>query len=281
MSVVDADAAPLQRATGGFAIQARKAGERSSLVRLRQSGCCRVLVPRVRTPGVEAVLVNVSGGLAGGDRIVGGILCRAGAHLIVTTQASERIYGARAADRPTRIVTRCRIEAGARLDWLPHETIFYDGGVVARDLIVDMPSAATFLASECRVFGRVASGETVQRLVCRDRLAIRRDGIPALMENFRADGPFGALLSRRAVASGAGVMHTITMAAPDVARWLEEARACIAGAGPAVAGAASAWNDVLVVRLLGNEAMNVRQLARRITALLRGGYPAPVTWRLQ
>jgi urease accessory protein len=50
----------------------------------------------------EAVLINTSGGIAGGDRLDTAVTALAGAHITLTPRAAERIYrsGPAVAHRP-------------------------------------------------------------------------------------------------------------------------------------------------------------------------------------
>ncbi|WP_157132896.1 urease accessory protein UreD [Komagataeibacter oboediens] len=42
----------------------------------------------------------------------------------MTSQAAERIYRAHPDDAPAEIAVSCHVAANARLEWLPHGTIF-------------------------------------------------------------------------------------------------------------------------------------------------------------
>ena len=65
----------------------------TTLARLYQRVFCRVLFPA--GPGdPEAVVVTISGGLAGGDRIALDLSAGAGASACVSTQSMEKIYRA-------------------------------------------------------------------------------------------------------------------------------------------------------------------------------------------
>ncbi|HBC09391.1 MAG TPA: urease accessory protein, partial [Rhodospirillaceae bacterium] len=76
---------------------------------------------------VEAVLLNTAGGLTGGDVYGTEALAGPDAFLTLTSQACERVYRA-TGDQPARVETRLSADAGARLHWLPQETILFDGG---------------------------------------------------------------------------------------------------------------------------------------------------------
>src|SRR5262249_6377014 len=65
----------------------------------------------------EAVIINCSGGIAGGDRLEIEVIAQSGSSAAVTTQAAEKVY--RALDNPAEIATRLQVHASAKLAWLP------------------------------------------------------------------------------------------------------------------------------------------------------------------
>ena len=77
------------RALGSAYVSAKRRGEQSVIDRFRCQGASKVLFPR-RGHGLEAIVLNTSGGLTGGDRF--SFECRVGdgALLTVTSQAAER-----------------------------------------------------------------------------------------------------------------------------------------------------------------------------------------------
>ncbi len=84
---------------------------------------------RVRFPGAcagapEAVLVNTAGGIAGGDRFAVDLDLEAGARLVVTTAAAEKVYRSLGPDAAFDLTAR--VGDGAELMWLPQETILFD-----------------------------------------------------------------------------------------------------------------------------------------------------------
>ena len=77
-------------------------------------------------PGVcHHVLVHPPGGVAGGDELLVQVRVEAGAHALVTTAGATRFY--RSDDAPAAQRALLHVQAGARLEWLPLETIAYRG----------------------------------------------------------------------------------------------------------------------------------------------------------
>jgi urease accessory protein len=221
---------------------------------LRQSGALKVLFPRVAGGRCQAVLINTAGGVTGGDTFGTDANAGSGAHLSLTTQAAERAYRAQPFET-ARLRTRLTLSAGARLDWLPQETILFDGCSVERSLTVDMADAARLLLVEPLVFGRTARGETLDDARFRDRIEIRRNGEPVFLDAMTFSGDVGAHLARRHVAAGAGAMASLILVAPDADLRLDRVRRML----PETAGASLVRDGVLFARILAQDGFVLRQ----------------------
>ena len=260
-----------QPATGASTIRARFSAIEGAtrIADLYEQGALRLRMPRPHGR-TEAILLNTGGGIAGGDVLDIAIDLDAGARLVATTQAAEKIY--RAHDRPATIATRLGLADGARLDWLPQETILFDRARLRRTLDVDMAASATLTALETVVFGRQARGETVVAGLFRDRWRIRRGGRLVLAEDIALDGPIAALLARPAIGGGARAIATLVHIAPDATDRLDAVRRALHDGG-AEAGA-SAWNGLLVARFASPDAGSVRRaVAAAASALIPAALP--------
>jgi urease accessory protein len=71
------------------------------------------------------VIVHPPGGLVGGDRLDIGVRVGPGAHGLLSTPGATRFYASDEAFAGQHV--RLQLEAGARLEWLPLETIAYPG----------------------------------------------------------------------------------------------------------------------------------------------------------
>lgn len=271
--------ASLQRARGQFGLEVRQRGQVTRMADLEQAGCCRLLFPRIVGGGVEAATVNISGGIAAGDSIEGWLICREGSDLLLTSQAAERVYRARPDDAPANMTITCQIEPEARLEWLPHGTIFFDGSSFYRHMQVEMAGSAEFLFLESRIFGRKGSGEVLSGLNVVDRLSIKRDGKLLLEDALRLESQSVAtVLGQAAVSSGQCSVATLVLVSPHAMRLLGDVRAHLQL--PDYAGfAVSAWNGMLVVRGLAESGWLLGKALRGLLAVLRAGRPMPSTWR--
>ena len=126
-------------------------------------------------PGVcQAVIVHPPGGIAGGDTLSFTIDVGADAHAQLTTPSATKWY--RSSGLLACQFLDARVARGAVLEWLPQETIVFDGVDARLALDLDLTADARALAWEIVVLGRMASGETFRDGRLRQRLRVRRDG---------------------------------------------------------------------------------------------------------
>ncbi len=241
------------------------------LDRLHQSGAMKVLFPR--GPRLEAVLVNTSGGLTGGDRIEVRADAGTGSAMTLTTQAAERVY--RSAGGCARVRTRLSAEAGATLFWLPQETILFDGCALHRSLTVELAPTARLLLVEPLIFGRAAMGEKLHRIEFRDEIVISRDGAPLYTDRLRLGGSAADLLARPAIAGGCGAAVSLIFVAPDAEAHLAPVRAAL----PDTGGASLLGPDVLAVRAVARDGFELRRHLLPILDRLSHN-TLPRAWRL-
>ena len=173
--------------------------------------------------GKQAVLVNTAGGVTGGDDFRMSATAGPGTKLTLTTQAAERAYRARAGETG-RIDNRLTLADGARLHWLPQDTILFEGSALRRRMRVDMAPSARLLLVEPVIFGRMAMDEALRDASFHDRIEIRRDGDPVYLDAMRLGGDVQAHLSRPFVAGGARAMASLVLAAPDAEAMLPRVR---------------------------------------------------------
>jgi urease accessory protein len=276
--VYDAVVRPgLQRARGALAIAWKQREARTVLARLRQEGCLKARFPRPLCEGVaEAVLLNVSGGIAAGDVLSARMEAQAGTFVTVAAQAAERLYRALQGSDPAQVRNRVSVASGARLEWLPQETILFDGCALDRALDVEMAEDATVLCVESLVFGRAAMGEQVERASVRDVIRLRRGSRLVLHDAVRLHGDARRVLDRPAAGGGARAVATIVYAALDAGSRLDPLRAALAAA-PAQYGA-STWDGMLVARIVAKDGACLRAATVAGLAALRGARPLPRVW---
>jgi urease accessory protein len=219
-------------------------------------------------------VLHPPGGIVGGDRLHVSVDVEAGAHALLTTPAATKAY--RAAGRPASLSNDLRVAAGGVLEWLPQETILYDGSDIALSTRVDLQPGAAFLGLDLLCFGLPARHEVgdggYANGRCKQAFEIWRAGAPLAIERGRFDGDAPVHGSAWGLA-GAPVMGTLlavgaeaTDAEPLLAALRERTEALPAGD----LGAATVLNGgVIACRYVGPSVERAGTFLRGAWALTR------------
>ncbi len=271
------DTPPLfQRTTGALRLAfAARDGVTSPRV-LFQEAALKVRLPKVRNTPPEAVMINTAGGLTGGDSISVAVDMDAGASAVVTGQACEKIY--KSSGGEARIASTLTLAPGAALSWLVQPTILFDRGRMRRTMQVEMAGDATLLALEAIVFGRTAMDESVRTGFVSDTWRIRRQGKLVYADTFRIDEDAAEAVANPAVLAGNRAMASLVYVAPD-AEARRDAMREIVGEAVGAAGAVSAWNGIMVTRLVAADGYALTQNLVNVLTRFRGG-PLPRVWMI-
>ncbi len=264
-----------QRARGELRLSFKRRDAATALDGLRQEGCLKARFPRTEHGAwMGAIMLNSSGGVAGGDVLDTVVAAGPGTQATVASQAAERFYRALPGTAPAQVSTALHVAPGAALEWLPQESILFDRCALRRRLTVDLAGDASFLGVEQLVFGRTAMGEAVHDAWLRDLIQLRRDGRLLLHDAIRFDGPVQSLLERRATGDGARGIATLIHAAPGAETKLDALRLALAeyDAG------ASAWEGMLVARIAARDGACLNAAVVAGLAALRAGRPLPRVW---
>ncbi|HEY1454327.1 MAG TPA: urease accessory protein UreD [Roseiarcus sp.] len=248
-----------------------RVGERTEAERLFETGGLRWRFPRSSNP-CEAAIVNTGGGVAGGDSYRVSLELGEGAEVEAATPSAERIY--RSDGAAAAFTTRLSLAPGARLYWLPQETLMFERAAFERRLEVEMSAEASLVIAETLVFGRLAMGESQIDADLRDSWRVRRDGRLVFADETRL-AHAGVALERRAVGAGARALATIVAAAPNIEARLPDLRAAIEADGGVEAGA-SAFDGLIVARLISASPSRLR--AAVIAAIVALGGRKPRLW---
>jgi urease accessory protein len=262
-----------QRAVGRIAVLVEASRGGSRLARVHESGASRLRLPK-SPHGLDGVMLNVAGGIACGDRMSVEAEVGASAALTLSTPGAERVY--RSDGASALVENRLVVGDGGRLGWLPQETILFDRARLERRMEADVAETGRLTICEPIVFGRRARGETVRSGLLSDRWRVRRGGRLAFAETLRLSGGIDGLLARKAVARGAAALATVLHVAPDAEALLDPLRGALERHVEVEAGA-SAWNGLLVLRMLSPSAERLREALRAALPVLIGR-PLPRVW---
>jgi urease accessory protein len=267
-----ADPRARQRADAEARASFMRVGERTEPDRLFETGGLRWRFPRSSSP-CEVAIVNTGGGVAGGDSYRLGLTLSEHAEVEATTPSAERIY--RTDGAPARIAMRLVLAPRARLFWLPQETLMFEGARLERKLEADMAAGAALVIAESLVFGRLAMGESRIDASLRDSWRVRRDGELVFADETRLEHA-GAALDRRGVGAGARALATLVAAAPNIEARLPDLRAALDATSDGVEAGASAFDGLIVARLLSASPSRLR--AALIASIVALGGRKPRLW---
>ncbi len=259
------------RAHGVLRLGAKRRGPASVVASLRQEGSLKALFPKCAGDALEAVFLNTAGGLTGGDVMDIAMTAGDGTQIIASSQAAERAYRAQPG-QVARAQVDLHVADGARLHWLPQETILFDGAALRRRLHVNLTGNARALIVEPLIFGRAAMGETLGVLHFTDQWRVRRDGKLIFADALRITDDAISKMECRAIAGGAGALATVLLAAPEAGVFAEMPL-------PDDAGLSLIADDLLLIRILADDGFALRKVLIPVIEALSQA-PMPRVWRL-
>ena len=211
----------------------------------------------------HAVIVHPPGGIVAGDSLAVDLRVDSRAHVLATTPGAQKWYrstGARAS-----AITRLHIADHANLEWMPQETIAFNGTRAEQSLEISLAPNARFFAWEMLCLGRTTRGERFTTGEFRQSIRLVREGsgAPLWRESMRLIGNdplMGSMLGFR----GMPVTATAWIALPEdesgtaTAAVLATVRDALGD--PPMAAASSPQPGLVVVKALGEAPEAVRNL---------------------
>lgn len=212
-------------------------------------------------------VLHPPGGVVGGDALHIDLALHTGAQALVTTPAATKFY--RSGERDAEQTLRAHVAAAATLEWLPQETIVFDGAWARNSTRVELARDARFIGWEVVCLGRPATRETFMRGAWRQRFEVWRDGTPLFIDRSNVLGD-AALLKQAWGWAGYSVSGVLVCATADVSRELVQTvrESCAAVQRDGVF-AATQLQDVLLCRYLGHHAQYARACLQRAWEIVR------------
>jgi urease accessory protein len=235
--------------------------QKTVLAERRHRGPLAVQRPFYPDDGVcHVYLLHPPGGMVAGDRLEIEAMLAEGAEALLTTPASGKCYRseARIAEQSVRLTAGDR----AALEWLPQETIVYNGAKLRSRMRIDLEATARFIGWDMLAFGRPSAGEVFS------------DGfVEAEWRLFKAGRPLHTervLLDAAAVQANWGLQGRSScgtlFAAPASRSTLDIVRELI---GEAPGRGATLIDEVLVCRAIDARADRLRGFFQSVWAALR------------
>ena len=235
------------------------------LTRRRHNGPLRVLKPFYPEAATvcHLYILHPPGGIVGGDILNINVELDAGAHALLTTPAANKFYycDERYASQSQNLV----VVGDSRLEWLPQETIVFNGARAETGLQIDLQGNAQVVCWDIFCFGRPAAGELFRQGRFGMTQLISRDGRPVWRERSVIDG--GAVMTAPWGLQGKSVSGTMlaTGCTPHHLELLRRHEKLADEDGFSVA----LIDEILAVRMLADRVDTVRQVFFTAWSILR------------
>ncbi|MDE0250092.1 MAG: urease accessory protein UreD [Gammaproteobacteria bacterium] len=213
----------------------------------------------------HAYILHPPGGVVGGDSLDIELTCDAGARALITTPAANKFYRSNGMTATQR--HELRVLGTACLEWLPQETILFEGTKVNSSTKVYLEDQASFIGWEIVSVGRPACNEGFTRGSYRQSFEIWRRSEPLMIDRINLQDCSEILNAqwglRQRPVMGLMVVsgdEEVLEKAQDSARNLVENPGCTS---------VTVTGSVLLCRALDTSAMAVRNLFIDVWKVIR------------
>ena len=212
----------------------------------------------------QTILLHPPAGIAGGDHLHIGVEAGPGSIAQLTTPGAGKWYRSAGPEASQRL--DFHVADGAALEWLPQETIVFDGARARMETRVQLSGNARYLGWDILCPGRAAAGERFRQGRIDLHTRIERDGRPLWLERggLLGDDP---MFASPAGWDGAGVCATLLATGPVDADLLAACRAVAPADG--ARHAVTVLPGLLVARYLGDASEAARHWCAALWAVLR------------
>ena len=225
---------------------------------LYQSDPLRILFPNIPDKDIlQAALVNISGGLVGGDKISVDMQIGRNAKALIASQSAEKVYRSAGAD--TEMEINITVKPGSWLEFLPQETILFQGSRLRRHIKVTIEGDGSLAAGEIIVFGRRGHGEYFKNGLIHESWEIERDGRLLWADTLHMDKNIASIIKDPACFDGAVAMATVIYTGPNAEDNLLAIQNLLAVTNNDVLSSVTCVNEVVIIRWLGKNALDLRK----------------------
>ena len=244
-----------------------RVGGATTLVRRRHRGPLRVQRPFQPDPGgpCQVIVLHPPGGIVGGDHLSVDVAVGEQAEALITTPGATKFY--RSLGATARQQTTLRVDPAGLLEWLPQETLLFDGARAQIETRVDLARGARFLGWEITGLGLPASGRPFERGACHSHWQVWREAEPLWIDRAHLCGGDERLDADWGLAG-----HTVTASLVFVGggpSCLDVVRAQLAAQPFDGRTGATQLGEVLVCRVLAHSTRHVLDLFSAVRNRLR------------
>ncbi|WP_447530207.1 urease accessory protein UreD [Vreelandella sp. TE19] len=239
------------------------------LVQARHQGPLRVqrpFYPEGRGQACHVYVLHPPGGLVSGDALTISAHIEPGAHALLTTPAANKLYKADSQGVAWTQRTELTVDDGAVLEWLPQETIAFDGSKGGQHTHIALHGSAKCLGWEVMALGRPASELPFVSGRIEQHFRLTQDGKPLWLERQPLD-PLHPRFVGRWGQGGATVQATLWAVGLDDNQQAVEALREALPDSPH--WAVTQRHNVLLLRFLGQSRNEAWALCEQAWRLLR------------
>lgn len=165
-----------------------------------------------KTGVCHAIIVHPPAGIAGGDHLTFTVAVNQDAHAVVTTPGAGKWYKTNGKTAHQHI--DLSVQDHAILEWLPQETMLFDGAVTQSQTQIRLTQAASFIGWDMLVIGRQARAENFLQGEYANCFELWRDQTLLVADTLRFQGQDCWLKSCLGM-SGHAVMGSFWAVAPE------------------------------------------------------------------
>jgi len=214
----------------------------------------------------HAIVLHPPSGIVGGDELEIAVRVGEHAHALLTTPGAGKWYrsgGAQAAQR-----LRFEVAEHGVLEWLPQETIVFDGARARMETEVVLARDARFIGWEVLCLGRRAAGERYASGEIALQTRIEQDGRVIWLERGKLEGGSPLLDSPAGLAGYSVAATLLAVGVSQDAAPLAACREILPTEADAQYGI-TALPEVLVARYLGHASESAREWFTALWRMLR------------
>ncbi len=205
-------------------------------------------------------ILHPPGGIVGGDELEIDINADMGSHALITTPAAGKFY--RSAGKLASQTVNVTVAAAATVEWLPQETIIYDGAHLKSSARIDLAAGARFIGWEILSLGRPACTEQFTDGLAELNWQIYDQQQPLLLERLRLDAQAFAACWGMQGLSACGTLF----ATPATTQSLEAVQTLI---GDSTGRGVTRIDNLLICRALDERSDQLRHFFEQVWAIVR------------
>ena len=217
----------------------------------------------------HSVVLHTAGGIVGGDRNHLSFHLWPHAQALITTATAGKIYRSNGLQAIQNM--QMQVDADACLEWLPQETIVFDGAIYRQEMHVELAPGAKWLGWEITRFGRTARGERFLTGDWKSYTEVWQQGLPLWIDRQWLPGGKNIIDSPHGLA-GFPIVGSLAWIGQAVEPEIVEKARVLFPKHSSSQGGVTCLPTALLCRYRGSSTTEVRNWFTEVWQLLRSPY---------